>query len=228
MDIQTDFLSQLPAELSLLILSNCSPCGLARCCRVSKVWKTFAEDNFIWKLIARSHFGNLTLKGSYKSYLKNHIVSSKKQICERIQTFANRIRKDQNGRFICSADNYILIDIYIGDGTGRTDIEDHCKMVKNILPNSLSKINSCGKSTIKPLRIRAINSIKYKFKAIPKFPKFDMIEGLFFPKMERKINQILISKIEKFNSQQEWEDKCCRVVPVIVVLFFLVLVLCQH
>ncbi len=234
MNNQIDFISQLPTELSLLILSNCSSTDLAKCCQVSKVWKTLAEDNSLWKPIAQSHFDNSILKQSYKSYLKNNIFSSKEQILERIQAFANRIRKGQNGRFICSTDDDNLIEIHIGDGTDRIDTEDRCKMVKDIsdntipkLPDSFPVINGYDKSIIKPLRICAINSLEYKYKASLKFPKFEKNKDLYFPEMERKIYQILISKIGKFNSQQEWENKCYRAASVIIGLFFLILVSCR-
>lgn len=93
-----DFISALPEELSMQVLSKLSTPELAICELVSKNWKRFAEDDALWranfshmpgaeiinKMTARAYFGvNIT-------------VNTKEKLTEKIKNFfelhkANRV-----------------------------------------------------------------------------------------------------------------------------------------
>jgi len=53
--LQRDFISKLPSEVSLRILSYLDAKSLARACRVSQAWRRLATDEFLWKRLCLQH-----------------------------------------------------------------------------------------------------------------------------------------------------------------------------
>ena len=45
---QRDFISLLPRELALNVLSNLSPRDLMNCAQTCKTWRHLADDNLLW------------------------------------------------------------------------------------------------------------------------------------------------------------------------------------
>ena len=46
---QRDFISLLPRELALHVLSNLKPADLMGCAQTCRTWRTLADDNLLWQ-----------------------------------------------------------------------------------------------------------------------------------------------------------------------------------
>ena len=66
--LRIDFLSELPFELSLRILSFCDAKSLCQASKVSRVWMKMANDDWVWHRMCNQHI-NHKCKGCGMSVL---------------------------------------------------------------------------------------------------------------------------------------------------------------
>ena len=69
---QRDFISLLPRELALHVLSNLKPFDLMSCAQTCRTWRQLADDNDIWR--QKCYEENIT----GKIFLKNFFLGEQK------------------------------------------------------------------------------------------------------------------------------------------------------
>ena len=62
---QRDFISLLPRELALNVLSNLSPRDLMNCAQTCKTWRHLADDNLLWSRKCRAEGINGKFMANY-------------------------------------------------------------------------------------------------------------------------------------------------------------------
>lgn len=93
-----DFISDLPTELSQLVLSKLSIPELAICELVSKTWKNQAENDALWKANFSHIFGaEIISKMTARAYFGVNVpVNTKEKLIEKITNFFELHKKNHD------------------------------------------------------------------------------------------------------------------------------------